>query len=160
MVVPDLFVKCVSPDYRILGLKFPRAELVDHLVKPAVYLADLGYAQAFDPKPFRDILNLAGRDSVQPAFLHDLDEGLLAAFLLRHKERNVASLPQFGNRKINSPEPRVMDKFMEIEVAHKTGAEKGSHSENRTGYRCGYRIRRFDTRENFQHRIFCRYKIQ
>ena len=40
----------------------------------------------------------------------------------------------------------VMDKFMEIEVAHKTGAEKVSHAETRTGYRCGYRIRRFDTR--------------
>ena len=39
----------------------------------------------------------------------------------------------------------VMDKFMEIEVA-KTGAEKGIHAESRTGYRCGYRIRRFDTR--------------
>ena len=36
----------------------------------------------------------------------------------------------------------VMDKFMEIEVVHKTGAEKGSHAETRTGYRCGYRIRR------------------
>ncbi len=40
----------------------------------------------------------------------------------------------------------VIDKFMEIEAAHKTGAEKGSHAETRTGYRCGYRIRRFDTR--------------
>ncbi len=40
----------------------------------------------------------------------------------------------------------VMDKFMEIEVAHKTGAEKGIHAETRTGYRCSYRIRRFDTR--------------
>ena len=40
----------------------------------------------------------------------------------------------------------VMDKFMEIEVAHKTGAEKGIHAQSRTGYRCGYRIRRFDTR--------------
>ena len=40
----------------------------------------------------------------------------------------------------------VMDKFMEIEVARKTGAPKGSHSQNRTGYRCGYRVRRFDTR--------------
>lgn len=39
-----------------------------------------------------------------------------------------------------------MDKFMEIEVAHKTGAEKGIHPESRTGYRCGYRIRCFDTR--------------
>ena len=40
----------------------------------------------------------------------------------------------------------VMDKLMEIEVAHKTGAEKGVHAESRTGYRCGYRIRCFDTR--------------
>lgn len=40
----------------------------------------------------------------------------------------------------------VMDKFMEIEVVHKTGAEKGIHAESRTGYRFGYRIRRFDTR--------------
>ena len=40
----------------------------------------------------------------------------------------------------------MMDKFMEIEVAHKTGAPKGSHSQTRTGYRCGYGVRRFDTR--------------
>ena len=40
----------------------------------------------------------------------------------------------------------VMDKLMEIEVAHKKGAEKSVHAESRTGYRCGYRIRRFDTR--------------
>ena len=40
----------------------------------------------------------------------------------------------------------VMDKFMEIEVTHRTGAEKGIHAKSRTGYRCGYRIRRFDTR--------------
>ena len=40
----------------------------------------------------------------------------------------------------------VMDKFMEVEVVHKTGAEKGGHAQSRTGYRCGYRIRRFDTR--------------
>ena len=36
----------------------------------------------------------------------------------------------------------MMDKFMEIEVARKTGAPKGSHSQTRTGYR----VRRFDTR--------------
>lgn len=40
----------------------------------------------------------------------------------------------------------MMDKLMEIEVARKTGAPKGSHSQGRTGYRCGYRVRRFDTR--------------
>lgn len=28
----------------------------------------------------------------------------------------------------------VMDKFMEIEVAHKTGAEKEIHAETRTGW--------------------------
>ena len=32
----------------------------------------------------------------------------------------------------------MMDKFMEIEVARKTGAPKGSHSQTRTGYRSGY----------------------
>ena len=36
----------------------------------------------------------------------------------------------------------MMDKFMEIEGARKTGAPKGSHSQTRTGYR----VRRFDTR--------------
>jgi putative transposase len=40
----------------------------------------------------------------------------------------------------------VMDKFMKIEIAHKTGADKGSHSSLQTGYRSGYRIRRYDTR--------------
>src|SRR5574344_2661085 len=40
----------------------------------------------------------------------------------------------------------MMDKFMELEVAHKTGAEKGLHAGSRTGYRSGYRVRRFDTR--------------
>ena len=29
----------------------------------------------------------------------------------------------------------VMDKFMDLEAAHKTGAEKSLHAENRTGYR-------------------------
>ena len=40
----------------------------------------------------------------------------------------------------------MMDKFMEIEVARKTGVPKGSLSQTRTGYRCGYRVQRFDTR--------------
>ena len=40
----------------------------------------------------------------------------------------------------------VIDKFMGIEVARKTGAEKGIHAESRTGYRCVYIIRCFDTR--------------
>ena len=40
----------------------------------------------------------------------------------------------------------VIDKFMGIEVARNTGAEKGIHAESRTGYRCDYRIRCFDTR--------------
>ena len=38
-----------------------------------------------------------------------------------------------------------MDKFMEIEVARKTGAPQTEPFTNPTGYRCGYRVRRFDT---------------
>jgi putative transposase len=40
----------------------------------------------------------------------------------------------------------LMDKLMELEVAKKTNSEKGVHSDNRTGFRSGYRVRRFDTR--------------
>ena len=39
----------------------------------------------------------------------------------------------------------IMDKFMEIEVARKTGAPQTEPFTNPTGYRCGYRVRRFDT---------------
>ncbi len=35
---------------------------------------------------------------------------------------------------------------MEIEVTHKTGAEKGVRKTSRQGYRSEYRIRPFDTR--------------
>ena len=37
-------------------------------------------------------------------------------------------------------------KMMEIEVGNRLGANKGEHSEERTGYRSGTRVRRFDTR--------------
>ena len=39
-----------------------------------------------------------------------------------------------------------MAKFMEIEVAHKTGAPKGFHCQTHSSYRCRYSIRLFDTR--------------
>lgn len=37
-------------------------------------------------------------------------------------------------------------KLMEVEVENKLCAGKGEHSPTRTGYRCGTRVRRFDTR--------------
>ncbi|HEY8391659.1 MAG TPA: transposase, partial [Capillibacterium sp.] len=37
-------------------------------------------------------------------------------------------------------------KLMEVEVENKLGAGKDEHSPTRTGYRCGTRVRRFDTR--------------
>ena len=51
--------------------------------------------------PLGNALDLSCRHSVQPAFLHDLYERLLTALLLRHEERNVASLPYLGDRKIH-----------------------------------------------------------
>jgi len=41
---------------------------------------------------------------------------------------------------------RITEKFMEIEVANKVGAQKGRHSTERTTHLSGTRIRRFDTR--------------
>jgi len=40
----------------------------------------------------------------------------------------------------------ITEKFMEIEVANKVGAEKGKHSGERITYLSGTRVRRFDTR--------------
>jgi transposase-like protein len=40
----------------------------------------------------------------------------------------------------------ITEKFMEIEVANKVGAQKGEHSPNRTTHLSGSRVRRFDTR--------------
>ena len=40
----------------------------------------------------------------------------------------------------------LCDRLMEAEVSNAVGAEKSVHEENRSGYRSGYRPRRFDTR--------------
>jgi transposase-like protein len=40
----------------------------------------------------------------------------------------------------------ITEKFMEIEVANKVGAQKGEHSTERTTHLSGTRVRRFDTR--------------
>jgi transposase-like protein len=40
----------------------------------------------------------------------------------------------------------ITEKFMEIEVANKVGAQKGKHSAERTTHLSGSRVRRFDTR--------------
>jgi len=40
----------------------------------------------------------------------------------------------------------IMKQLMEVEVSKKVNSEKGVHDDGRTGYRSGYRNRRFDTR--------------
>lgn len=40
----------------------------------------------------------------------------------------------------------VADKLVEVEVAQKVNSIKGKHTKERTTYRCGTRVRRFDTR--------------
>lgn len=40
----------------------------------------------------------------------------------------------------------ITEQLMEIEVSKKANAQKGVHSSERKTYRCGTRLRRFDTR--------------
>jgi transposase-like protein len=40
----------------------------------------------------------------------------------------------------------ITEQLMEIEVSKKTNVQKGVHSSERKTYRCGTRLRRFDTR--------------
>lgn len=53
---------------------------------------------------------------------------------------------------IGEPDPMLemlkwlCHQLMEAELEHKLGAAKGEHAKTRKGYRCGTRVRRFDTR--------------
>lgn len=40
----------------------------------------------------------------------------------------------------------LLTRIMDIEIRQRTGSDKGEHNPERTGYRSGYRSRRFDTR--------------
>jgi hypothetical protein len=51
-------------------------------------------------------------------------------------------------------------KMMEVKVENKLSAGKGEHSPNRTGYRSGTRVRRFDTRMGYQERYSSAYLSQ
>ena len=93
----------ICPDDRILCIKLPWMELINHLVKPMVYFAHLRCTQSLYSKSLGNVLNLSCRNSVKPAFLHDLYECLFTAFFFCHKERNVPTLLYFWDRKINCP---------------------------------------------------------
>lgn len=76
--------------------------------------------------PLGNALDLSCRHSVQPAFLHDLYERLLTALLLRHEERNVASLPYLGDRKIHCSKPCfIHDNVQYFSVLNIDGKAKG-----------------------------------
>ncbi len=66
--------------------------------------------------------------------------------------KNIVNLEKMLLKFLGEPDPMLSmlewlcHKMMEVEVENKLGADKGEHSPNRTGYRSGTRVRRFDTR--------------
>src|SRR5690554_5671967 len=66
--------------------------------------------------------------------------------------KNTANLEKMLLKFLGEPDPMLAmlewlcHKMMEVEVENKLSAGKGEHSPNRTGYRSGTRVRRFDTR--------------
>jgi transposase-like protein len=66
--------------------------------------------------------------------------------------KNTLSFEKMLLKFVSEPDPMLSmlewlcHKMMEVEVENKLGAGKGEHSPKRTGYRCGTRVRRFDTR--------------
>jgi transposase-like protein len=66
--------------------------------------------------------------------------------------KNTVNLEKMLLKFLGEPEPMLSmlewlcHKMMEVEVENKLSAGKGEHSPNRTGYRSGTRVRRFDTR--------------
>ena len=66
--------------------------------------------------------------------------------------QNTASFEKMLPRFMSEPDPMLSmlewlcHKLMEVEVDSKVGAPKGEHTNDRSGYRSGTRVRRFDTR--------------
>jgi putative transposase len=66
--------------------------------------------------------------------------------------KNTVNLEKMLLKFLGEPDPMLSmlewlcQEMMEVEIANKLGADKGEHSPKRTGYRCGTRVRRFDTR--------------
>ena len=66
--------------------------------------------------------------------------------------KDTANLEKMLLKFLSEPDPMLSmlewlcHKMMEVEVENKLSAGKGEHSPNRTGYRSGTRVRRFDTR--------------
>ncbi len=66
--------------------------------------------------------------------------------------KNTVNLEKMLLKFLGEPDPMLSmlewlcHKMMEVEVENKLSAGKGEHSPNRTGYRSGTRVRRFDTR--------------
>jgi putative transposase len=66
--------------------------------------------------------------------------------------KSTASFEKMLLRFVAEPDPMLSmlewlcHKLMEVEVENKVGAVKGKHSEGRSGYLSGTRVRRFDTR--------------
>lgn len=66
--------------------------------------------------------------------------------------KNNVSFEKMLLKFISEPDPMLSmlewlcHKMMEVELENKLGASKGKHSDERTGYRSGTRVRRFDTR--------------
>jgi hypothetical protein len=65
--------------------------------------------------------------------------------------KNTVNLEKMLLKFLGEPDPMLSmlewlcHKMMEVEVENKLSAGKGEHSPNRTGYRSGTRVRRFDT---------------
>ena len=68
------------------------------------------------------------------------------------QEKNTTGLEELLLQCLNQPDPMLSmlewlcRQLMEAEVSGLVGAEKSEHNAARKTYRCGYRVRRFDTR--------------
>ena len=66
--------------------------------------------------------------------------------------KNTVNLEKMLLKFLGEPDPMLSmlewlcQEMMEVEIANKLGTNKGEHSPKRIGYRCGTRVRRFDTR--------------
>src|SRR5690554_4797201 len=104
---------CVEPAHRPGGEftphfgRGPIPEFLHHLVQLGAYPGDLALADARHAQGLYQLVHLARADAENVGLLDDSHQRFLGAAPWLQQAREIASLPQFGNAKVDGAHPRL-----------------------------------------------------
>jgi hypothetical protein len=97
----------VHPQVRVAAFQRPFAEDPDLLVQAAAQPGHLVLAQLVQAHLLHQPVDLARGHAVHIRFLHDRDQGLLGTSARLEEAREVAALPELGDRQLDAADPGI-----------------------------------------------------